>query len=125
MGIVDQESHPYHLGLRPLVYLPWLFGQIVIANWGVAKLVLGPKSEIRPSLVRVRASQKTTIGQVIFANSITLTPGTLSLDVRDGVILVHAIDEEAVDDVTNGEMDRRVSWLEGQEPGEQRRERED
>ena len=65
-------------------------------------------------MVRVRATQKTDLGLVIFANSITLTPGTISIDLEDdGYILVHAISKEGTEGLEGGEMDRRVTSLEG------------
>ena len=79
----------------------------------VASVILNPRLAIRPRLVRVKGSQKTELGQVIYANSITLTPGTITLDVRDGEFLVHALTEEAAAGVESGNMDRRVTALEG------------
>lgn len=113
MKIVDRESHPYHLGLRPLRYLPWLLKEIVKANLAVARIILDPKLPINPHLIRVHPSQKTPVGQVSYANSITLTPGTITLDVRDGTILVHALTEKAAAGLAGGEMDRRVTRMEG------------
>jgi multicomponent Na+:H+ antiporter subunit E len=63
----------------------------------------------------VRASQRTDLGLAIYANSITLTPGTISLDVREGTILVHALTRSSGEGLQSGEMDRRVSWLEARE----------
>ena len=113
MGIVDEESNPYHLAPRLLVYLPWLFWQIVKSNIDVTRLILHPDRPISPKLIYVRPSQITPIGQTGYANSITLTPGTVTLDVRDGRILVHALTESGAYDLVQGEMDRRATWLEG------------
>ena len=111
MGVVDKEGHPYHLAWRPIVYLPWLLLEIVKANIDVTKRVFS--GDIRPTLVRVKATQKTELGLVIYANSITLTPGTISLRIRDGYILVHAVHSGGADDLEEGGMDARVTWLEG------------
>jgi len=100
-------------GFRLLMYLPWLIGQIFKSNLEVARIILNPQLPISPRVIRVPASQKTDAGQVIYANSITLTPGTISLDVRDNQILVHALTEDSAAGVENGEMDRRVSRAEG------------
>ena len=100
------------LGLRVILYLPWLLWQIVRSNVAVAMIVLNPKLPIGPSLIRVPASQRTAKGQVLYANSITLTPGTISLDVRDDTILVHALTPEFEAGVGEGEMGRRISRLE-------------
>ena len=114
MDVVDHEGQPFdQLGLRPLVYAPWLLWQIVRANLAVARIIVDPRLPISPRLVRIQASQKTDLGLAIHANSITLTPGTLCLDVRQGTILVHALTREAAEELQAGEMDRRVTRLEG------------
>ena len=115
MGFSDGESHPLGLVLRGLIYWPWLIWEIVKSAWGVAKLVLDPKLPVSPTLVKVKATQKTAVGITTFANSITLTPGTISVEVsaRDKEILVHGITRETAAGLADGEMDRRVSWFEG------------
>lgn len=112
MAVVDDEAEPYHLVARALAYLPWLLWQIAVANVHIALVILSPKLRIQPQLVRVRATQQTDLGNAIFANSITLTPGTVSLDVRERTILVHALTDQSRDGLVSGEMDARVSWLE-------------
>jgi len=112
MNIADQECAPL-LGLRPFIYLPWLIKEITLANIDVAKRVLTPKMPINPRMIRVRASQKSDLGRVIYANSITLTPGTVSVDMQGEEIVVHALTSEAADEDKSGDMDRRVTKLEG------------
>jgi multicomponent Na+:H+ antiporter subunit E len=112
MEVVDHEGHPIHLGWRILTYWPWLFKEIAKSAWGVSKIILNPRLPISPTLVRARTSQKTTVGVVTYANSITLTPGTISIDVRRDEILVHALTREGADDLLAGEMDRRVTRFE-------------
>ena len=80
----------------------------------MARVILSPGLPVRPQLIRVQATQNTDVGRAIFANSITLTPGTVSLDVRDGTILVHALDDSTAAGLSDGEMDRRVTVLEGE-----------
>ena len=106
-------SHENPLGLRWIGYGPWLLWEIAKANWDVARIILKPSLPIKPRLMRIRASQKTDLAKVIYANSITLTPGTITLDVRDDKFLVHALSDEAAADLDTGEMDRRVSAMEG------------
>jgi multicomponent Na+:H+ antiporter subunit E len=113
MGIVDRESAPIEVTLGALGYLPWLAWQIVKANLQVARRILDPRLPIHPSLIRVRAGQRTDLGRVIYANSITLTPGTVSVRVEDEEITVHALTAEAADELRGGEMERRVRRLEG------------
>ena len=114
MNIVDEEGVPLQLGLRPFFfYAPWLVLKIVLANIDVARRILNPKLPIQPTVVRVRASAKGDLGRVIYANSITLTPGTVSIDLERDQITVHALSYEEGEEDKSGEMDRRVSELEG------------
>ena len=114
MDIVDHEGHPLHLTWRALGYWGWLVIEIIKANVDVVKFVLSPTLKISPTMVRVRASQETDLGKVIYANSITLTPGTISVDVANNEILVHALSETGAQDLLRGEMDRKVSKMAGE-----------
>jgi multicomponent Na+:H+ antiporter subunit E len=113
MDVVDGEGHPIGLSWRVLFYFPWLFWQILVSNVAVAKLILSRKLAISPTCGMVPASQKTAAGLVSFANSITLTPGTVSLSVFPDRIQVHALTRAGFEDLMQGEMDRRVSRFEG------------
>ena len=114
MGYADEEGHPVGLIPRGLVYWPWLLKEIVMSALNVSRLILDPKLPISPTLIRTRASQKTSTGLVTYANSITLTPGTISVELhaRDKEILVHAISSDAAEGLASGEMDRRVTRFE-------------
>lgn len=112
MDVVDHEGHPLHLTYRIPVYWLWLAWEIAKSNWQVMKIILSPSLPISPTVVRVTAHEKTEMGQVIFANSITLTPGTVSMGVEDGVIEVHALTRAGAEGLEDGEMDRRVCALE-------------
>ena len=79
----------------------------------VALRILNPGLPISPRLVRVRAGQRTDVGRVLYANSITLTPGTVTIDTEGDTITVHALTAEAAAGVESGEMDRRASRAEG------------
>ncbi len=114
MDVADREGQPIHLTWNALVYWPWLMWQIVLANIDVARRVLSPALPVSPTLIRVKASQKSDLGKVIYANSITLTPGTISMDVTGDEILVHALTREAAQSLEEGEMDRRVTIMAGE-----------
>lgn len=116
MDVVDHEGHPVHLGWRILPYWVWLLVEIVKSNVEVARMILAPRMPIGPVMVRVPTSQHGELGQVIFANSITLTPGTVSIRVSGREILVHAITQGMADDLLRGEMDRQVTRMEGGPP---------
>ena len=112
MGVIDAEGQP--LGLIPglLRYAPWLTKEIVRACIDVAWRITRPSLPIQPTIIRVPANQKTVPGRVCFANSITLTPGTISLDVLEKEIEVHALTAETAADLESGEMGKRVEHLE-------------
>lgn len=113
MDTVDLEGHPMHLAGRAALYWPWLLWAITRANIDVALRILRPGLPISPTMVEVRTSQKSALGQVIYANSITLTPGTVSVDLTGDVITVHALSRESAEELMGGEMDRRVTVVEG------------
>lgn len=113
MRIDEEGLHPLLMPFRMLAYLPWLFIEIVKANLDVAARILHPRLPISPRMIRVTAGQRTDLARVIYANSITLTPGTVSVDTDGEEITVHALSVGAAEGVEAGEMDRRVARLEG------------
>ena len=114
MDLIDHEGVPIHITWAVLRYLPWLIREVVKANIDVAKRVIDPNLPISPCLFDAPVSQKTDLGQALYANSITLTPGTISVDLDSNVIRVHALHQGSADGVLEGEMDARVSAVEGQ-----------
>ena len=115
MAIVDGETYPVPrpLQLRVWMYWRWLAREVVKSNLDVARRILSPSLPISPNVFTLKASQRTDLGRVIFANSITLTPGTISIDLQGDTIEVHALTQEAAETLQTGEMDRRVTDLEG------------
>jgi len=111
MEVVGTEHNPVLYSWRLAVYWGWLIGQIVSANIHVARLVFQPQ-RIRPRVIRAPLPQKTSVAKVTYANSITLTPGTVTLQLEDDFVLVHAIDEHSAAGVEDGGMAARVCWLE-------------
>ncbi len=113
MEALDPEGHPVHLIPRTLVYWPWLLKEIVMANIDVAKAILRSPMAIEPTVFTVTGSQQSELGRVIYANSITLTPGTVTIALEDDQLTVHALTRAGLEGVESGEMDRRIDWLEG------------
>jgi multicomponent Na+:H+ antiporter subunit E len=113
MEVIDAEAVPYGLAARLVTYIPWLVLKIAKSSLHVAAVIVNPRLPIQPRLVRVRASQHTATCEALHANSITLTPGTISLDVRERSILVHALTEKSAEGLLTGEIDRRVLRVEG------------
>ena len=112
MDVVDHEGVPLHLGGRFWVYLPWLLKEIFVANLKVARIILDPKLPISPIMVHYRASQETDLGRAIYANSITLTPGTITTGMDGQDFEIHALTYADVDGSEENEMNRRVVWVE-------------
>jgi multicomponent Na+:H+ antiporter subunit E len=114
MRIVDPEGVPVDQLPRAFFYVPWLVKEVFLANVDVARRVLTPgKPNISPELFDVDTTQRSDLGRVLYANSITLTPGTVSILVHGRKITVHAIAEEVAEGLREGEMDRRVTRFEG------------
>ena len=113
MKIVDSEGVPMELGIRPqTLYLPWLIMEIVKSNLNVTRIILSRKMPLNRCVVDVTANQKTELGKVILANSITLTPGTVAVGMHDNKITVHGLSSSGDEEEISGEMDRRVCRLE-------------
>jgi len=91
MRVADAEGHPIELFWGAITYFPWLFLEIAKSAWGVTKIILHPSLPISPTMTVVRASQKTPAGMATYANSITLTPGTITVGVSGNQLTVHAL----------------------------------
>jgi len=109
MEILDDETVPYIHG-KSIVYYVWLFKEIFKANMAVVKAVLSPSMEVSPALFEVDMPQTTDMGRTMFANSITLTPGTVSVELEEGKILVHALLAEMSNPEDFAEMSTRAGW---------------
>lgn len=118
-------SHDLLLGsadIRPAIiktfrlvkYLPWLLWQIVVANFDLVYRTLHPGMKIEPHIIRFKTDLKTDKGIAILANSITLTPGTVTVVAgKDGEFIVHAIAKGPADSLLSGQMQIRVKKIEG------------
>lgn len=113
LGIVDDEGMPYRWWWRTAKYTPWLMWQVLLANIDVLKTVWRPKLDIQPQMITVKHELRTAYGIATYMNSITLTPGTVTVDIGKDELLVHALTKGAADDLLGGEMHRRVLEVEG------------
>jgi multicomponent Na+:H+ antiporter subunit E len=107
MDLVDHESYPVHLTLRLLRFWLFLMREVIMANIDVAKRIVTPGRSISPQLIKLPLPQRSPLGKVIYANAITLTPGTVSVRLDDGV-LVHALSRESAEDLASGRMAEAV-----------------
>ena len=113
MDAVDEDK--LQISLNPIKFISyniWLMGEIAKANWAVTKLIVGGKP-LNQHMFYVPYTQRTDLAQVIFANSITLTPGTISVETEPGRFLVHAVDFSEDDHGAIADMDARVTAAEG------------
>jgi multicomponent Na+:H+ antiporter subunit E len=110
---VDAEGHPFEALVGAVTYWPWLAREIAKSAWAVTKVVLDPKLPISPTMTDVQASQRSPMGVATYANSITLTPGTITVGVDGQTLSVHALVREGALDLEAGGMDARVSQFEG------------
>ena len=103
------------LQLRVLLRLPaywwWLLGEVIKSSLEVARLVLSPSLPISPTMVKLRTTEASDVGKVILGNSITLSPGTVTIDVHEDRLLVHCLTRESALDLLEHEAQRRTSRL--------------
>ncbi|MEE8518806.1 MAG: Na+/H+ antiporter subunit E [Dehalococcoidia bacterium] len=107
-------SHPAWLlrtSAKFILYLPWFILEVVLANLHVAYLVLHPKLPIDPMLVEFDTSLKSEVAQVLLAQSITLTPGTVTVDATDGRFLVHCLSRRSREGLASGDLQTKVGQL--------------
>lgn len=108
LDIIDHESQPVEFGHRLIPYWLWLIREIVRSNLEVTRHILKPAIDISPTVVAVESRCRTDIGRTILANSITLTPGTVTLEVETDRIQVHALTLKIASALQTGEMASRV-----------------
>jgi multicomponent Na+:H+ antiporter subunit E len=108
MDLLDRESHPVHLSGGLVRYWWRLAGEIVRSNLEVVGQIVAMQPRIEPRFIRTRTRQPTDLGRVILANSITLTPGTVTVELAGEDLLVHALTRASAEAVLAGELDALV-----------------
>jgi len=111
MRYFDNDVFERRFGMRLLGYWLWLAREVVRSSIEVARVIMDPRLPISPQIVDITASVDHPVDQTILGNSITLTPGTLALDLRGGVIRVHCLTRAGAEELFAGEMNRRVAAL--------------
>ena len=99
---------------RFALYVPWLLWEILQASLYVTWLVVRP-SGIRSRVIRFRTHLRNEVAKVVLGNSITLTPGTVTVDIEGDLFTVHALSDTAAESLLDGDMERRVAWVFGEE----------
>ncbi len=98
---------------RMPAYFAWLIHEIIVANFQVAQIILSRHPKLERCIVHTRAQQRTAFGVAMYANSITLTPGTITIDAEGEELSVHVLALQCADDVLGNEMNERVARMEG------------
>jgi multicomponent Na+:H+ antiporter subunit E len=111
MHLFDTDIFALRFTARLLRFWVWLGREIVRSSLEVTRIVLNPKLPIKPTVVEFDSQCEHPVDRVILGNSITLTPGTLTLSLDGQHFTVHSLTEEGARDIAGGEMDRRVSKL--------------
>jgi multicomponent Na+:H+ antiporter subunit E len=110
MNVIDHESYPLHLSLKLPGFFLYLLREIIKANIDVVIRILGWRgASVSPQLVKIPLLQKNDLGAVIYANAITLTPGTVSIELSDETITIHALTKAAADELAAGCMSKEIS----------------
>ncbi len=112
MGLFDHKDMQNPNMIRIQSYLGWITLEVIKANIAVAKIILSRRPQIDQQFIRIQSSQKTGFGRALFANSITLTPGTVTVETANGAFLVHALTHDAASLEAFAAMDRRVTATE-------------
>lgn len=111
MRFFDEETYPFYFSVRLVRFWLWLGKEIWNSSIEVARVVLHPKLPISPRTITIESPSQHNFDQVMLGNSITLTPGTLTLDVYDGRLRVHTLTDEGAKALLSGEMARKVTSL--------------
>ena len=111
MDRVDAEPGDFRPGLGVLRYFAWLMWQVVLSNIDVARRIWHPALPIRPTWQRLDTKVSTPLEKTLYANSITLTPGTLTTDVREDHFMIHSLSPEGIEELRKGEMEKRIRRL--------------
>ena len=110
MNVIDHESYPLHLSSRFPGFFVYILREIVKANIDVVKRILSWREmPISPQMIEIPQLQETDLGAVIYANSITLTPGTVTIKLSKDNLTVHALSEEAASELATGAMSEEIS----------------
>lgn len=112
MEVVGVEHNPILYSWRLPVYWLWLSWEIVKSNIDVARAALGSTDRLHPRIVTVPVKLRSAVGKVTYANSVTLTPGTVSLLLEADALEAHALTPASAAALESGEMERKIAWLE-------------
>ncbi len=107
-GYPNSPFHHFPWG-RIMLYIPWLLLRIIESSWHLTKLILNPALPIEPKFLTYKSHLKEQVAVVLLGNTITLTPGTITVELNGNQFLVHAIDTTSGAELTSGRMERKIA----------------
>lgn len=114
MDKVENEPGQIGTSIRLIRYTPWLIGQIFSSAIHVTKLIWGSPDKVSPAIAKINAKDVPASSRVLYANSITLTPGTLSVDLDENEVTVHALHRSSIDVLKEGQMEKKITGIWGE-----------
>lgn len=114
MDKVENEPGQIGTSIRLIRYTPWLIGQIFSSAIHVTKLIWGSPDKVSPAIAKINAKDVPASSRVLYANSITLTPGTLSVDLDENEVTVHALHRSSIDELKEGQMEKKITGIWGE-----------
>jgi len=111
MKVIDEESQPLHLTKSIPAYYLWLLKELVVSNAQVVAAIWKGTNNLQPAMATIPMQEMSDMGKVIYANSISLTPGTVTTEVTDDSITVHALDKNSITAIASGDLEKRVRKL--------------
>ncbi|BBB26123.1 Na+/H+ antiporter subunit E [Amphritea japonica] len=114
MDKVENEPGQIGTSIRLIRYTPWLIGQIFSSAIHVTKLIWGSPDKVSPAIEKINAKDVPASSRVLYANSITLTPGTLSVDLDESEVTVHALHKSSIEELQKGQMEKKITGIWGE-----------
>lgn len=112
-NVVDREGHPFHLAFTLPFYWLWLAKEVLLSTLTITRIIWKPELEIHPGFTWLHLHQHTDLGRTIYANSVTMTPGTVCVNIQPRRVLVHAIEHNSLKELASGSIDKRILRLTG------------
>jgi len=109
MDLIDHEVsfHNFNIG-KLIIYFFWLLREIIVSNLKVCLYIVTPNKKINPEIIKIKSSQNSEFANVLYANSITLTPGTVTIDVDKNNFTVHTLDTQFKESLEKNIMDKKI-----------------
>lgn len=112
MRLVGAGHPPVRVYLKLPFYIVWLVWRIIAANVDVARRILSPRLPIAPRFIELKMKRPYELTKVLYANSVTLTPGTVTTAINGDTLRIHALSGQSARDLEDGTFEKKISWVE-------------